>query len=222
MQEVPRRKALWLEVGAFVAWIVFADLNNVGSYSYWEHWFNPFRPWPNITSGLASLGTLLVVAFVMWSSGDRWKAFGIRRFQWKTDVLLTIFLTALLVSLYYLPVRFSPNSDIVRSRELYPAPETLLVGISVAFSIAMAVLFEEVFFRGYLISRIEELSGNVWVGVVVAAGIFGFGHLYQGLLGGVLALGMGLAFGIAFVGRRSIWPLAIAHFCCNLTIAYLI
>lgn len=80
-----------------------------------------------------------------------------------------------------------------------------------------AAFGEEMFFRGYLITRLQLLFSEAWLGsvlaVVIPALIFGYGHFYyQGLRGAVVTAGIGLAFGTMFlVFRRNLWPLILLH-----------
>lgn len=80
-----------------------------------------------------------------------------------------------------------------------------------------AAFGEEMFFRGYLVTRMQE----AWQGsrlasviaVVFAAAIFGYGHMYyQGWRGFVITGAIGLAFGIMFLFyKKNLWPLILMH-----------
>ena len=80
-----------------------------------------------------------------------------------------------------------------------------------------AAFGEEMFFRGYLISRFQVIFGPgklaLVAAVVVPALIFGYGHFYyQGLRGLVVTFGVGLAFGTMFLlFKRNLWPLILLH-----------
>lgn len=80
-----------------------------------------------------------------------------------------------------------------------------------------AAFGEEMFFRGYLVTRLQQLGPHGWIGallaVVLSALIFGYGHFYyQGLRGAVVTFGIGLAFGAMFLlFKRSLWPLILLH-----------
>lgn len=75
---------------------------------------------------------------------------------------------------------------------------------------------EEIVFRGYLITRLEEIFGGTRIAlfgaVIVQAMIFGLGHYYQGMSGiisaGLLALSSGLFF---LLSGRNLWPVIIVH-----------
>lgn len=76
---------------------------------------------------------------------------------------------------------------------------------------------EELFFRGYLISRFREIFSKSIFGlslsVCLPAIIFGLGHVYyQGWRGFFVTGAIGLTLGILFLlYRRNIWPLMVAH-----------
>lgn len=80
-----------------------------------------------------------------------------------------------------------------------------------------AAFGEEMFFRGYLVTRLQLIFPNGSLGVicavVVSALIFGYGHFYyQGWRGAVSTCGIGLAFGTMFLlFKRNLWPLILLH-----------
>ncbi len=80
-----------------------------------------------------------------------------------------------------------------------------------------AAFGEEMFFRGYLITRLQRVFSGAWPGtvlaVVIPAVIFGYGHFYyQGWRGAVVTCAIGLAFGVMFLlFKRNLWPLVLLH-----------
>ncbi|QLC26731.1 CPBP family intramembrane metalloprotease [Parasphingopyxis algicola] len=80
-----------------------------------------------------------------------------------------------------------------------------------------AAFGEEMFFRGYLITRLETAFADIRWGVVLAvvlpALIFGYGHFYyQGMRGFIVTGGIALAFGAMFVlFKRNLWPIVLLH-----------
>jgi hypothetical protein len=75
---------------------------------------------------------------------------------------------------------------------------------------------EEVLYRGFLISRVQALTGDGAVGsgvaVLVSAVIFGLAHFDWGLVGIVQTFCMGLAFAAAYVlTKQNLWALVMAH-----------
>ena len=76
---------------------------------------------------------------------------------------------------------------------------------------------EEMFFRGYLITRLQSAFTDLRFGnalaVIAPALLFGFAHVsYQGVRGLVMTGLIGLAFGTMFlVFKRNLWPLVLWH-----------
>lgn len=75
---------------------------------------------------------------------------------------------------------------------------------------------EEVIYRGFLITRLEELGGNgKWatrVSVVVSAIVFGLVHYNWGVMGIIQTTFMGLALGISYLAvGRNLWIPILAH-----------
>jgi len=79
-----------------------------------------------------------------------------------------------------------------------------------------AAFGEEVFYRGYLMTRLEDLLGGgrlAVVGAMVAqAVIFALGHWYQGPVGMVGVGIFGVIYGLgARLWGRNLWPSMVAH-----------
>lgn len=80
-----------------------------------------------------------------------------------------------------------------------------------------AAFGEEMFFRGFLVTRAAALFHGVPFGAVFAvlipALLFGLGHFYyQGLRGLVTTAAIGIAFGAAFLlMKRNLWPIVLVH-----------
>lgn len=80
-----------------------------------------------------------------------------------------------------------------------------------------AAFGEEMFFRGYLVTRLQLVFQGGWLGsvfaIAVSAIIFGYGHFYyQGWRGAVVTCGIGLAFGTMFLlFKRNLWPIILLH-----------
>lgn len=76
---------------------------------------------------------------------------------------------------------------------------------------------EEMFFRGYLVTRLRTLFSDTRAAsvaaVVLSAAFFGYGHMYyQGLRGLVTTGAIGIAFGTMYLLlRRNLWPIILVH-----------
>ena len=71
-------------------------------------------------------------------------------------------------------------------------------------------IFEEVFVAGYIITALTSVRG-MWTGINVSTGIRLLYHLYQGPLGILSVVPVGLLFGYVYARTRQLWPLILAH-----------
>ena len=84
--------------------------------------------------------------------------------------------------------------------------------IPVAFLSTMAIGYrEEIFFRAYLTDRAEELGVDARLALGGGAVLFALGHLYQGVMGFVVSLAIGLVFAGVYLRSRSLHGIAVAH-----------
>lgn len=85
-----------------------------------------------------------------------------------------------------------------------------IIWVSAAFG-------EEMFFRGYLVTRLQEALPKSWIAttlaILIPALIFGYGHYhYQGIRGFVMTGLIGLAFGLSFLlFKKNLWPIILFH-----------
>lgn len=81
-------------------------------------------------------------------------------------------------------------------------------------------LAEEAVARGYLMTRIGELTRDGVAAVVLSAALFASYHVCEGLRGGLYSFVFGVLFGVTFRLTRSIWPLVAAHAAYNVLAFY--
>lgn len=80
-------------------------------------------------------------------------------------------------------------------------------------------LFEELFFRAFMISRLQKAFSGLPAGlatglaILLPALVFGYGHFYYQGLRGLFVTGMiGVVLGVLYlVYKRNLWPLILAH-----------
>lgn len=194
-------------------WVTLPTLVGMFPFRLREPGFHRTNPIVNLDDFLALVGVLLPILFVIWASGDGWKRFGLKPVRWSLDLpwALGCFGAGMMV---YIPL----NS-------LFPLSLPPIQGAPVALSIVLLALvvgvWEELFFRGYLIPRLEEITEKSWVAVLVSALLFAIGHFGYGPPGAVGAFIFGLLAGAAYTARRSVWPLALAHMGVNLAITWM-
>jgi membrane protease YdiL (CAAX protease family) len=71
-------------------------------------------------------------------------------------------------------------------------------------------IFEELFVTGYIVTALAATRG-VWTAINVSTVVRLLYHLYQGPIGVVTIVPMGLLYGYVFARTRQLWPLIVAH-----------
>lgn len=91
------------------------------------------------------------------------------------------------------------------------APQSALGMVIWILLSTIAGFVEEIIFRGYLQRQIAVISGNIWVGLIGSALIFGGGHGYEGTRRMLLIAVYGAMFGLLAHFRKSLRPGMMAH-----------
>ncbi|NJC10030.1 CPBP family intramembrane glutamic endopeptidase [Polymorphobacter fuscus] len=174
--------------------------------------------------------TLALLTLYMRSRGVDWSAMGLRRLRGVRAWLMVVPQALLALPAFALVVAITtiggPAIGLDFLREVSGGVEDRwgdVAGSLPHYLLWLAIVWtaaafgEEMFFRGYLITRLGAAFGGGRAGalaaVFVSAVIFGYGHFYyQGLRGAVVTGGIGLAFGVMFLlFRRNLWPLILLH-----------
>jgi membrane protease YdiL (CAAX protease family) len=71
-------------------------------------------------------------------------------------------------------------------------------------------IFEELFVAGYIITAITPRRG-MWTAINVSVVVRLLYHLYQGPIGVLTIVPMGLLYGYLYSRTRQLWPLIVAH-----------
>jgi membrane protease YdiL (CAAX protease family) len=71
-------------------------------------------------------------------------------------------------------------------------------------------IFEELFVTGYIITALTARRG-MWMAINVSVVVRLLYHLYQGPIGIMTVVPMGLLFAYAYSRTRQLWPLMVAH-----------
>lgn len=177
---------------------------------------NVYRVLPNEVLILCAAG--LVSARIR---GAGWASLGLTRPRsWGRTLLIAVAAAALRIALGELAI------DPVTARFWPPAREPAMadeltgnLGVALLALLLVwtfAAFGEEMAYRGYLLGRAADLgrrsTAALWIGVVIAAALFGYGHYYKGPAG-VLDSGVaGLVLGAAYVlSGRNLWACVLAH-----------
>jgi len=159
------------------------------------------------------------VLYLMWRSGEPWRAYGFRRFGWRDlfgGLAAYVLATAAYYASYY-GLRYTVSAETVqhvfasRIPRVLPMPRTA-IDFTLATLMCLTNGFaEELVMRGYLIRRFEQIFASTTKAVLLSSGLFAAYHLYQGWHGALSAAIVGIVFGLIFVRYRRLWMLVVAH-----------
>ena len=177
---------------------------------------------------MSLLLTLVVLTLYMQARGVTWRDMGLIRLPgWKAKALVlpkalvpfALFACAVSLVLFVGEPMGLTRTDTAGVEARWGNVEgnltMLLVWLAIVWT--SAAFGEEMFFRGYMVSRLADglagVPGRLVIAVLLPALIFGYGHYYyQGLFGLVMTGLIGLAFGISFLLlKRNLWPLVLVH-----------
>ena len=208
LREMIRRLSTGVEFLIVVSWafgqFIFASILSIGAPATQTY----------TNQGLISLliSELLQFAFLIWFLRVRgWtlERIGLR-LTWRTTaggVMLAIGTLAMFV---FVQVLANFGIDMIAAERLYPKTAPNLDLQVVFITSVVNGTYEEMFVAGYIITVLAGARG-VWTAVNVSTGIRLLYHLYQGTIGVLTVVPMGLLYGYVFVRTRQLWPLILAH-----------
>jgi len=100
--------------------------------------------------------------------------------------------------------------DHARALERYPTAGRSLSMELVFLTSTVNGIFEEVFVAGYIITVLKERRGD-WIAINVSTVVRMLYHLYQGPIGIITVVPLGMLYGYTYVRSRQLWPLIVAH-----------
>lgn len=175
-----------------------------------------------ITMGVAGLFCVPAAFLLARSTGQRAAALGWRLNDIGTDLVLGVggaigmYLCLMMLALVLVLLR----PDLLNSTpEAQKAIEASFPPASVASMVlimGLVALWEEVVFRGFLLTRLYVIVRRWWLTVPIGAALFSVGHGYQGNLATAVIGVVGVLLGMLFIWRRSLLPAVAFHMTFNL------
>lgn len=164
-----------------------------------------------IVRDLALIGLIL---FFLWHNGERDQRIGwtFQHGGWEIALGVMLFLPLLFLSAMLAGILQHYGFTVPRTTPSYLVPHgaaQLWLGFLLVVVVALA---EETIFRGYLILRLNALTRNLGLAVVLSAVIFSLGHGYEGSAGLVVVGFIGLVYALIYVWRRSLVAPITMHF----------
>ena len=176
------------------------------------------------------ISTIVLLTVLMYFRGEYWSSLGLRPLPGAKAKLLVIpqallVFLAVLATLAAITFGLEAAGSQLLSEKIEGEVERWgdiagnlrLYLLMLAISWISGGFAEEMFFRGFLITRLQTVFDGVkfasGLAVLLPALLFGYVHVYyQGLHGFVNAGIVGLIFGTLFLlYKRNLWPLVLAH-----------
>lgn len=171
---------------------------------------------------IRALGMSLLVALLLWRNGQGPAQVGLgraglgRELLWGVPVFAATYavhLAATLpLSLLGALLHLSGREVAARTQMATSLAETGLGVPTFALMMVLVTGFEELTFRGFLVPRLRTVLGGHWTwAVLLAAALFGLGHVYEGTLAVFQTAVLGAWFGFVFLARARLPAVMFAH-----------
>jgi membrane protease YdiL (CAAX protease family) len=139
---------------------------------------------------------------------------GFRRVTWKSLVfgLLAAIATTMVMAVFYAVVipRLHLNASAAQ------AEMQVILRMPLWFRVLLvlrAAVVEEILFRGYLIEKVHQLTGSLWLAVLCSVAVFTYAHLAGwGVAHLIPVFGAGLIFALLYAWRRDLPSNMVGHF----------
>ncbi len=185
--------------------------------------------WMNVLSSMTmGAAVLIYIVCMLWIDGHRPATIGWRAHKFWRNVAVGIagfvlmyvyaFLMVMVIVQFFPAFLEQEPASQKAIQETFPAMPFGFLFLMMLF----VAIWEEVAFRGFLLTRLQAILRHWWLTVPIGAMIFGIIHIYQGILAVGLICIMGFIMGLLFVLRRSLVPCITFHFANNLIMMLLL
>jgi membrane protease YdiL (CAAX protease family) len=185
--------------------------------------------WLNLMTAVGmGIGLVLGIGFFLHRGGEQARDIGLSADGWLLNIILgpvallmtyiaafSILIAAMLVFPSILD--YEPQAHKV-VREMMP--DMRVAGL-MAFMLFVAV-WEEVVFRGFVLTRLHRITGRWWIAVPVSAALFASVHGYEGGAAMIMIFVLGVVLALLFLWRRSLVPCMSMHFIHNTAVLLLL
>lgn len=169
---------------------------------------------------------ILTLFILLWMKlrGETWGSIGLVPPRWSDIgwgvllfVAIVVYSSVLQTQIDHLVSQWTGTSRTLAAERFADIKGNLnLFLLLMPFTWAFAAFGEEVFYRGYLMTRIAQFMGEgriAWtIALVAQACLFGAAHAYQGPVGMVGTAALGIFFGLgSLIWGRRLWPAMLAH-----------
>ncbi len=175
----------------------------------WTHNTNyDFTIWSYI---IYVLPTLILLVIIRFGENESFSSLGLLNFNLKTlghiglQIIICLVLNLIFINiLNFINVSSGPEPMYAKIQQ-FPAWGRTLVAMWAGFS-------EELAYRGYAITRLQQLTGNKYLAILVPIILFGLGHAANGSLVHVaFAMLMGIIFIVFYLKTKNLLANIFAH-----------
>jgi membrane protease YdiL (CAAX protease family) len=167
-----------------------------------------------VMSGMLVL--LVTILLVKWDGGGL-RSLGVGKLRiWRevsAAIQAFILIYVLQIVIMLILSRLSPElaKDVIGKRkamsEYFPEISPILLLIFTLF----VGIYEEVVFRGFLITRLTAMVGKPWIAVILSSIFFGAVHFYQDPLAMIQIMIIAIVLGGLFIVRKNILAPILVH-----------
>ena len=176
--------------------------------------------WYNILGSVGpGIGTLTACAIMLLIARHKPASIGWTRRNWLVNAGLGTAALAAFYACVVIPLNVSfpqlaRQGDYTRQaiEQNFPPMNFAWIALMMTF----VVLWEEVIFRGFVLTRMRVLFGRWWLAILAGSIVFGAIHFsYQGILAVVMITLLAVLMGVVFAWRRSLIPSMTLHWLFN-------
>ena len=206
-------RTIALEMVIFLAVPAYSTMR---TFSHWDDPTAHFVPPRSLGDAVSGAATSLMICYLIWRDKGSLASMGLARVRIGKEALIAAFMLLALVAQWRITAPLTSTMGAMHRSLSYAWPLHPWGKAAFVVSFFISAFHEEFLFRGYLLSRLDDLRVNRFSAVVGAAAFFAAGHSGPGAA--VSAFVTGLTFGTAFLGWRSLVGLGIAHGAWNLLV----
>ncbi|MGA7343312.1 MAG: type II CAAX endopeptidase family protein [Terracidiphilus sp.] len=155
-----------------------------------------------------------ILVWLRFGEGLPLSSIGFRRFTWKSLVfglLAAIATTAIMILQFAMIIpmlHLDASAAIAAQQSILRTPYWFRVLLVLRTGVV-----EEILFRGYLIEKIVQVAGSLWIAILCSAAAFTYAHLAGwGLVHLIPVAGAGLVFALLYAWRRDLGSNMLGHF----------
>ena len=167
------------------------------------------------SSGLIAV---IMIAFICYKDNRSLKSVGLHlKRLWGEILTAVVVLTSILALFMFASYMLQFFLDAGQLRDLSSKNQHLA---TIFRSIPWAILvpfclfigfYEELVFRGFLITRLTAVLNSKWLALLLSSVIFGLAHLYQGTFSVLIIIVLAIILGTLFIVRKSLISAIIVH-----------